>query len=117
MPERRFSLSLPAQVRAQTERYLSDLHSHLASITTPCKPKPLFFPWSLGLSEEFTRLPVGGRIDQEIKSRRLENMVAFFDNVRDKAKLGISPFGHLSFRHQFFDQKWKTRFTHRNKLS
>ena len=107
MPERRFSLSLPAQVRHQTERYLSDLRTHLSRISAPQRVKPVFYPWGSGVPEENTRLPVGDRIDQQIKSKRLEGMVDFFENMRGRAMLGISPFGHLKFDRDFYPPKWR----------
>ena len=108
MPERRFSLSLPAQVRSQTQRYLASIEEEVAFITA-CPPlKPVFYP----SGAEKTRLPVGNRIDQQIKSKRLENMVDYFENVRVSAKLAISPFGHLQFVHQLYPQRWQ-RWVHK----
>ncbi len=107
MPERRFSLSLPAQVRHQTTRYLADVHAQIAALAAPQPVKPIFYPWGMGIPGENTRLPVGDRIDQQIKSKRLEGMVDFFDNVRMKARLRISPFGHLQFEDDIYRAKWR----------
>ena len=110
MPERRFSLSLPAQVRQQTQRYLGDLQAELARIAAPVPLKPVFYPWGNGIDHD-SRLPVGDRMDQQIKSKRLLGMVDFFENFRGRGKLGISPSGHLKFTADFYHARWKTWIT------
>jgi hypothetical protein len=117
MPERRFSLSLPAQVRSRTQLSLGDLKSQLGHIATPAPVKPVLYPWVLGFAEERSRHPVAHRIDQQIKSKRLQEMVDFFENVRGRARLGISPFGHLKFESDFYRSRWRTWMHQQNEAA